>query len=125
MRTAVDLNSKKLGGTMQKSGFLKSLLLGGAGVLVLASTAHADQFNIPGGDLKPAPDAYAAQTSVQLLYPASAVRGASTHGAKGEFTATAALSRILDGTGFSMQRDQSGAVAIVRAPAEHSEITPQ
>jgi iron complex outermembrane recepter protein len=105
---------------MQNYGYLKSLLLGGAGVLAVMGPASADQFNIPGGDLKTALDAYAAQTSVQLLYPASAVRGASTRGAKGEFTATAALSRILDGTGFAMQRDQSGAVAIVRASAEQT-----
>jgi len=106
---------------MQTSGYLKSLLLGSVGALAFAGAANADRFNIPGGDLKTALDAYTAQTSVQLLYPANAVRGASTHGAKGEFTAIAALSRILDGTGFAMQRDQSGAVAIVRAPARQAE----
>jgi iron complex outermembrane receptor protein len=106
------------------SKFLKSILAGGVSALAFVTAANADQFNIPGGDLKTALDAYTAQTSVQLLYPASAVRGASTHGAKGELTATAALSRILDGTGFAMQRDQSGAVAIVRASSIEAKPAP-
>ncbi|HEV2562002.1 MAG TPA: TonB-dependent receptor [Rhizomicrobium sp.] len=109
---------------MKRSGYLKSLLAGSASALALASAAYADQFNIPGGDLKTALDAYAAQTSVELLYPASAVRGASTKGAKGELTASAALSRILNGTGFAMQRDQSGAVAIVPAASVRTQAEP-
>ena len=109
---------------MKKSGYLKSLLAGSASALALTTAAYADQFNIPGGDLKTALDAYAAQTSVELLYPASAVRGASTKGAKGELTASAALSRILSGTGFAMQRDQSGAVAIVPAANIRSQAEP-
>ena len=42
------------------------------------------------------------------------MRGVHTRGAKGEFTAFSALSHILAGTGFEIQRDRSGAVGIVR-----------
>ena len=103
---------------MTRLGYLKAALIGGASAIAFATAAHADQFNIPSGDLKTALDVYTTQTGVELVVAGEAVRGVRTHGARGELTATAALSRILAGTGFVMQRDESGAVGIVRAPKD-------
>ncbi|HUJ02733.1 MAG TPA: TonB-dependent receptor, partial [Rhizomicrobium sp.] len=94
--------------------YLTAALIAGASVIGFAGAAQADRFDIPGGDLKAALDAYTNQTGVELVVAGEAVKGVRTNGAKGEFTAYAALSRILAGTGFVMQRDESGAVGIVR-----------
>ncbi len=93
---------------------LTAALIAGTSLIALPVIAHADQFNIPGGDLKSALDAYSTQTGVELVVAGEAVRGVHTRGAKGEFTAFSALSHILAGTGFEIQRDRSGAVGIVR-----------
>ncbi|HEV2562567.1 MAG TPA: TonB-dependent receptor [Rhizomicrobium sp.] len=100
---------------MTRLAYFKSALIGGASLAVLTTGAYAAEFNIPSGDLKTALDVYTTQTGVELVVAGEAVRGVRTKGAKGELTAYAALSRILAGTGFVMQRDESGAVGIVRA----------
>ncbi|HEV2561632.1 MAG TPA: TonB-dependent receptor [Rhizomicrobium sp.] len=105
---------------MRKLQYLKSALVGGASLLALAGAASADEFNIPAGDLKTALDHYAAQTGLNLIVSDDAVRGAHTTGAKGDFTASIALTRILQGTGLSPRRTTYGAVAIVHTPAERS-----
>ena len=101
---------------MTKVTRIKTLLAGGASALALAASAHAADFDIPAGDLKIALKEYAVQSGVALIASDEAVRGAHTRGASGELTADVALSRILDGTGFSTQRTQSGAVVVVRKP---------
>jgi iron complex outermembrane recepter protein len=106
---------------MTRLAYLKSAMIAGASLAVLATGAQAAEFNIPSGDLKTALDVYTTQTGVELVVAGEAVRGVRTKGAKGELTATAALSRILAGTGFMMQRDESGAVGIVRANVRASE----
>ncbi|HSZ75753.1 MAG TPA: TonB-dependent receptor, partial [Rhizomicrobium sp.] len=83
-------------------------------IVALATAACATQFNVPGGDLKTALDAYAAQAGVQLIVSAEAVRGIRTKGAKGDFSADAALSAVLSDTGFIVHRRGPGVVAIVR-----------
>ncbi|HEY4123587.1 MAG TPA: TonB-dependent receptor [Rhizomicrobium sp.] len=95
---------------MQKS-IIKAALL--ASACMFASAGHAETFNIPGGDLKTALDSYAAQTGQELLYAGTAVQGVRSAGARGEFTADSALVRLLSGTGFTIHRDASGAIAIV------------
>ena len=92
---------------------LKSALVAGASLVALTTGAAAAAFNIPAGDLKTALDAYSEQTGVALVVSDDAIRGARTNGAKGDFTALAALSRILDGTGLSPHRTPYGAVAVV------------
>ena len=99
---------------MTKLGFLKSAVLAGASTFALATGAHANDFDIPGGDLKTALDAYMKQARVALMYPDDELRGVRTEGAHGELTASAALSRILSGTGFVTEQE-SGAIAVVRA----------
>jgi len=92
-------------------GFLKTALLGGACSLMLAAPAMAKQFDIPGGDLKAALDAYVKQAGVPLIVASDAVKGTHTRGVTANVTAEVALSRILAGTGFVAQRD-TGAIVI-------------
>jgi len=94
----------------------RSQLLGSIAAVFAAglATASAQDFNVPGGDLKAALDSYAAQSGVQLMYGDRQVAGIQTKGVKGALDPQAALSRILRGTGFEMRRDASGAIAIVR-----------
>jgi iron complex outermembrane recepter protein len=99
---------------------LKSLALGGASAAVLATGAYANEFNVPGGDLKAALNAYAQQARVALIVSAGDVAGVKTKGVHGDLTADAALSRILDGTGLVTHHHASGAVTIVR-DAPHAE----
>ncbi len=85
-----------------------------AAVAVFATAALAENFNIPGGDLKAALDAYAKQSGIELMYSASALGNTYTRGAKGNLSPDAALSNILNGTGF-IPRHESNAIAIVRS----------
>ncbi len=91
------------------SGWAISFLL-----LAWVTAAEASQFDISGGDLKSALDAYSRETGISVLYPESAVLGVRSKGAKGELSAVDALSRILAGTGFIPRRYPDGTVLVVR-----------
>jgi len=108
-----------------KSSSIRRLLLASAVFASGIGAAAAQDFNVPAGDLKLALDAYSAQTGTPLIYPAEAVRGIRTTGAKGPLSANDALSRILSGTGFGIHREE-GAIAIVRQQQQSyaPEITP-
>jgi iron complex outermembrane receptor protein len=103
---------------MVRTKFLKAALAGGVCALVMAGAAMAQvrSFDIPEGDLKAALDTFARQTGVQLVYRVDDVRGAATAGAHGSLERDEALRRILAGTGLSVRRDRSGAIAIVKDP---------
>jgi outer membrane receptor protein involved in Fe transport len=91
------------------------LMLAAATSAALAlGSASAEEFNIPGGDLKSALNAYSAQTGKSLIYAPNAVRGVATKGVKGNLSADEALSKLLTGTGLIMARDPSGAIGINR-----------
>jgi len=105
---------------MRNISYLKSTVAAGALAIALVGTVHAAKFDVPGGDLKTALDAYAKQAGITLMYSPDAVRGAHTKGARGELEADAALIRILSGTGFSEYRNASGGIGIVRG--EHAEL---
>ncbi|HUJ03325.1 MAG TPA: TonB-dependent receptor plug domain-containing protein, partial [Rhizomicrobium sp.] len=98
---------------MRTSKYLIAALACGASAIALAASAHAENFNIPGGDLVTALNAYSVQARVALIYPDDALKNTYTAGARGSFSAEAALSRLLKGTGFTTERDETGAVAIV------------
>ena len=93
---------------------LKSVLAGSVSVLALTTGALARDFDVPSGDLKEALNIYANQARVALIVSGDVIRGAHTKGAKGDFSAEAALARILDGTGFTARRTESGAIGVVR-----------
>ncbi|HTO42006.1 MAG TPA: TonB-dependent receptor, partial [Rhizomicrobium sp.] len=94
--------------TLKHTASLAALLMAFAG------TAQAESFNIPGGNLKSALDAYAQQTGVNLIVAGSDVKGIQSNGVRGDFSADSALSRLLTGTGFTMHRRPSGAIGIMR-----------
>jgi outer membrane receptor protein involved in Fe transport len=97
---------------MKRSTQLKSTAA--AMALLCAAPALAEDFNIPPGDLAGALDLYASRTGVQLIYADTAVRGIQTKGVKGDIAPDTALTRILNGTGFSIHRRPTGSIAIVQ-----------
>ncbi|HTO40982.1 MAG TPA: STN domain-containing protein, partial [Rhizomicrobium sp.] len=90
------------------------LLASCAAAIFAGGPVIAGEFNIPRGELKSALDAYAKQTGAALIYANGAVQGIKSPGASGDLTAGDALNRILNGTGFVMRRDASGAIGISR-----------
>src|SRR5580692_12685127 len=106
------------------TGNRKFALIVCAVAALIAKPVLAENFNVPSGDLKTALDAYESQAGVQLIYPAAAIKGAHTKGARGTLSADDALTHILNGTGFAMHRDPSGAIAIVRNAQAEEDIQP-
>ncbi len=100
--------------------FFKSALLGMASTLCIATFAQAEKFNIPGGDLAGALEAYTAQSGVQLVVSHDLIKNVRTNGVSGSLSSGDALLRLLSGTGLSSQRED-GAVAIV--PGQSSDIS--
>ena len=100
-----------------------SLLLGGVCAIALAAPASAQApevrtFDIPGGELRQALDAYVRQSGAQLIYRVEDVRGTKTRGVAGALPADEALQRVLAGTPFTVEHDVTGALAVVAAPHE-------
>lgn len=89
-----------------------------AGTCVVAITApaqaQATTFEVPAGSLSKALDTFARQSGRQVVYRADDVKTARSAGVHGAMSPEAALQVILDGTGFAVRSDSSGAVAIVR-----------
>jgi iron complex outermembrane recepter protein len=78
----------------------------------LAGIAHAEEFNIPSGDLKSALAVYARQSGIAVLFSSETIKGVQTKGVKGDLPALDALTRILAGTGLATYRDPDGSVGI-------------
>ena len=98
---------------------IKSLLMGGAYAVCFMAPAAAESFNIPGGDLENALNTYVTQTGVHLIVSQDAIKGVRSRGVKGDFPADQALSRILSGSGFTIQ-NESGVLAVVRSSQSSS-----
>ncbi len=81
----------------------------GTACIASLSRAGAEEFNIPGGDMKSALDAYAKQTRVQLIYSDDVVKG-STHEKARKATSPpdAALTHLLSGSGLNSLPPISG-----------------
>jgi iron complex outermembrane recepter protein len=109
---------------MSRHKLLCSALLGSAAALfatAAAASAEPHNFNIPGGDLQTALDAFTRQSGVEIIYPVDQVRRVRTGGVQGFMESEVALSRILHGTDFVEKHDQSGAVSVVKgAPVAQS-----
>ncbi|HEY5239798.1 MAG TPA: TonB-dependent receptor, partial [Rhizomicrobium sp.] len=97
---------------MSKFKFLMFAVAFGLGVMGGAFAA-SQEFNVPGGDLKAALDAYMKQSGVTVVYSPVGVAGARSKGVKGAFSADIALSHILAGTGFSEYHTAEGEIGIV------------
>lgn len=101
---------------------LVRLAVAGAVVLCAGVQAQERNFDIAGGELKAALDAYAAQSGTQLIYKIEDVKGRSTKGIKRALSSEEALRQLLDGTSLSVRRDVSGALVIfVDAPPPRPE----
>ncbi|HVP85568.1 MAG TPA: TonB-dependent receptor [Rhizomicrobium sp.] len=100
------------------SAYLRNLLLGTALAAAFSISATARPFDISGGSLEAALDAYTAQTGTPLIVSNEAIKGIRSKGVKGDLSPGDALLHLLDGTGFTMQHDPSGAIGIV--PKERS-----
>ncbi len=94
---------------------LKALVLGGACTFALGTAAQAAVFDVPGGDLEAALNAFTAQSKLQLVVSSDQIRGVHTRGAHGDLAPQVALAKILAGTGFTSLRDPAGALSIVRS----------
>src|SRR6185437_2548105 len=103
---------------MKKPTFAKLLLLGTSFVAVATSPAFPESFDIPRGDLDTALDAYAVQSGVPIIVSNTAVKGVKTNGVKGDLEPTAALTRLLKGTGFVQTRDAAGVIQIVHQSSQ-------
>lgn len=86
--------------------------------------AHALEFDVRSGQLKPALDAFIAQSGVQLIYKIEDVQDLSTRGIKGKITPDAALDRLLDGTRLRVRRGQDGAMVLIAPPASSAVAVP-
>jgi len=84
---------------------------------VLFRSQAQQVFDVSGGDLKTALDAYIAQGGVQLLYKVDDVKGMVTRGVKGALSPQEALSRILEGTPLLTRRGDDGAIVVYAAAA--------
>jgi outer membrane receptor protein involved in Fe transport len=91
-----------------------------AAVCTTGAAAHG--FDVPGGDLDAALNAYAKQSGVQLIYSGDAVRNVRTQGVKGDLSADDALVRILSGTGFIGRHDETGGIVVKRDRERSSSI---
>jgi iron complex outermembrane receptor protein len=109
---------------MAWSSYIRALSVGMALTLGGLVSSFATTFNVPGGDLNAALDAYIAQSGVQLLVPNNAVRGINTRGVKGNLSDGEALVRILKGTGFMAKPDSSGTLGIVRESRSELDVRP-
>src|SRR6185437_15361351 len=87
----------------------------------VARAAMGASFNIPGGDLDAALNAYSEQSGIQIAVSIDAIKGVHTHGVAGNLSSDMALDRILKGTGLIPSRDPSGVVTIV--PGHSSLLT--
>jgi hypothetical protein len=80
------------------------------------SSAHTREFDVKSGELRPALDAYIAQSGVQLIYKVEDVKDLSTRGVQGKIAPDAALDRLLDGTRLHIRRGQDGAMVLIATP---------
>lgn len=99
---------------LRASAFLAGLLCS----VVLATSAVAQSasyhFDIPGKALAEALRDYGQISGLDIIFTEDLVRGFSTTGLLGEFTAEEALQHLLQGTGLIAERSAAGALMIRR-----------
>jgi Secretin and TonB N terminus short domain len=79
---------------------------------------HPIAFDIPSQPLVVAIERYSVISSLQVIYDASLATGRRSTAIKGEFTPTAALSRLLSGTGLKPDYVAADGVMLVPDPIE-------
>ena len=83
-------------------------------VAAYAQTNVVRPVSIPAGDLVTALDSLARQSGAQFIYQADQLRGLRTRGVSGSLSTDDALKRLLNGSGFTVHHDASGAMVIVK-----------
>lgn len=85
-------------------------------IVAIATPAAAQtrEYDIPAGTLKSALDAYVRQSGRQVVYRADQIRSARSPGVRGQLSADAALTKLLEGSGFTIRID-GHLIAIVRS----------
>lgn len=92
---------------------------------LLAHTQEATaRIDIPAGDLVSGLDTLARQSGAQFIYRADQIQGVSTQGVHGNLSPQDALTRLLQGTGFTVHREASGAIVIVNGAATPRKAPP-
>lgn len=92
--------------------------------LAAQAQEYTRSFSIPPGSLKRALELYTRQSGVELIYRTDELAAIQSLGVNGVMTRDAALTLLLRGTGFTMQRDTSGALAIIRVRSSVSPVSP-
>ncbi len=103
--------------------YRKIFMAGAAFAALSVSAALAENFNIPAGSLDAALNAYAIQTGATLLVSNDAIKGVHTTGVAGTLSQGEALTHLLSGTGFTIRRTSSGAIAVVPGQSSLDETT--
>jgi outer membrane receptor protein involved in Fe transport len=76
--------------------------------------AQQRQFDLPAGELRVVLDAFTRQAQAPIIYRSADMQGVQSNGFKGQAAPERALQAILEGTGFVMRVDSSGAIAVAR-----------
>ncbi|MBX7121480.1 MAG: TonB-dependent receptor plug domain-containing protein [Opitutaceae bacterium] len=91
--------------------------------VIQAAETTKKNFDVPAGEAIATLKQAARQAGVEIMFPASTVRGVTTNAVKGQLTPSQALEQMLAGTGLVVVRDEkTGALAIRRAPAPIRQI---
>jgi len=87
----------------------------------VANGALKRPINIPSEDLATALEQLSKQSGTDLVYRPEQVRGFSTHGLVGEFSAEEAVAKLLEGTPLTFSTDPSGAM-LIAAPSASTAV---
>ena len=77
------------------------------------STVLRKQFDLPPGEAAATLQAFSRQSGEEIIYPAEQVRSVRTQAVSGEFSARAALDRMLDQTGLVAEWDEKSGIFII------------
>ncbi|MDP3069998.1 MAG: STN domain-containing protein [Opitutaceae bacterium] len=80
-----------------------------------AESSAKKSYDLPSGPASVTLKQFVAQSGVQLLYAAHEVSAVKTNAVIGEFTAAAAINRMLATTGVIAVETKNGAIAVKRA----------
>src|SRR5258708_15390342 len=78
----------------------------------VAQNANVVAFDVPAQPLETAIRQVASEQNLQILFAEEDVKGVTTHGIKGEYTAREAIQKLLEGTGLTFTFNDRNVVAI-------------
>ncbi len=89
-----------------------------------SSQATRNSYNIAGGSMRSALDAWAKQSGRQVIYRIEDVEALRSPGLRGAYDAAGALRALLSGSGLVSQLDASGAIAVTRGSVQTAQYVP-